>query len=195
MTWKRFTKAVSRIIFDDIPYATFKTIAMCLPKPKARWLAMLYPDVRLRRALLRMTNVAVGRDAHIGLNVSILDHPRMDRVLVDIGDRVAIAPGVTLIAYSGPNQSRLNHEPYVKKNLIEEKPVVVKDDAWIGVGAIICPGVTIGEGAIVGAGAVVLEDVPPYVIVAGVPARRLRDLKGGDRPGVGACNIKKGSGG
>lgn len=184
MTWKRFTKAVSRTIFDDIPYAIFKTVAMCLPKPKARWLAMFYPDIRLRRALLRMTNVAVGRDAHIGLNVSILDHPRMDRVLVDIGDRVAIAPGVTLIAYSGPNQSRLNYEPYVKENLIEEKPVVVKDDAWIGAGAVICPGVTIGEGAIVGAGAVVLNNVPPYVIVAGVPARWLRDLKGGGRPGA-----------
>lgn len=55
-----------------------------------------------------------------------------------------------------------------------DQPVTVGHDVWIGHGAIVLPGVTIGNGAVVGAGAVVTEDVPPYTIVAGVPAEPIR---------------------
>ncbi|WP_336326500.1 DapH/DapD/GlmU-related protein [Halovenus sp. HT40] len=55
-----------------------------------------------------------------------------------------------------------------------DQPVEVGHDVWIGHGAIVLPGVTIGNGAAVGAGAVVTEDVPPYTIVAGVPAEPIR---------------------
>jgi acetyltransferase-like isoleucine patch superfamily enzyme len=61
------------------------------------------------------------------------------------------------------------------------KPIEIADNVWIGAGAIVFPGVAIGEGSIVSAGAVVLSDVPPYTIVAGNPARRIGAL---DRPGV-----------
>ena len=53
-------------------------------------------------------------------------------------------------------------------------PVVIEDDVDLGVNSIVLPGVTVGRGAIVGAGAVVNKDVPPYAIVAGVPAKVLR---------------------
>jgi acetyltransferase-like isoleucine patch superfamily enzyme len=53
-------------------------------------------------------------------------------------------------------------------------PIAVGNDVWLGYNAVITPGVTIGDGAIVGAGAVVTKDVPPYAIVAGVPARIIR---------------------
>ena len=54
--------------------------------------------------------------------------------------------------------------------------MAIEDDAWIGAGAIILPGVTIHKGAIVGAGSVVTKDVPPYSIVAGNPARVIRQI-------------------
>ena len=54
-------------------------------------------------------------------------------------------------------------------------PITLEDSAWIGAGAIILPGVTIGKGAVVGAGSVVVKDVPAGSIVAGNPARVLRE--------------------
>lgn len=54
------------------------------------------------------------------------------------------------------------------------KPVTVEDHAWVGLGAMLCPGITVGEGAIVGMGAVVTKDVPPLAIVGGNPASVIR---------------------
>lgn len=56
-----------------------------------------------------------------------------------------------------------------------DQPVEVGHDVWIGHGATVLPGVSVGDGAVVGAGSVVTEDVPPYTVVAGVPAERIRD--------------------
>lgn len=88
-----------------------------------------------------------------------------------IGNNVGIGPGVKII-------TSFHAEEGISKPIlhsrIEFAPVVIEDDADIGVGAIILPGVTIGKGAQVGAGAVVTRNVPAYAIVAGVPARLLR---------------------
>jgi acetyltransferase-like isoleucine patch superfamily enzyme len=58
------------------------------------------------------------------------------------------------------------------------KPIVVERDVWIGAGVIVLPGVTIGEGSVVGAGSVVTRSVPPRVVVAGNPARVIRQIDG-----------------
>ena len=57
-----------------------------------------------------------------------------------------------------------------------QKPIVVGDHVWIGMNAIILPGVTIGRGAVIAAGAVVSKDVPPMTVVGGVPAKPLRQV-------------------
>lgn len=57
----------------------------------------------------------------------------------------------------------------------------IGDKVWIGYGSIVLPGVTIGEGSIVGAGSVVTRDVPPWTIVAGNPARMVRDIREDER--------------
>lgn len=56
------------------------------------------------------------------------------------------------------------------------KPITIGEDAWIGAGVIILPGVSVGRGSLLGAGSIVTKDVPEYTVVAGNPARVLRTL-------------------
>jgi len=88
-----------------------------------------------------------------------------------IGARVGIGPGVKILTSTHREAGR---ETPILFAPIELAPVTIEDDADIGIGAIILPGVRIGRGAQIGAGAVVAEDVPAYAVAAGVPARVLR---------------------
>lgn len=88
-----------------------------------------------------------------------------------IGKNIGIGPAVKIITSSHLEESR--EKPLLRSTLNFE-PVIVEDDADIGIGAIILPGVTIGRGAQVGAGAVVTRSVSPYDVVVGVPARVIR---------------------
>ena len=134
-------------------------------------LAKMMPLSKLRVALFRMCGYSIGKDAFIGEDLIISDNLHDKNVF--IGDRASIAPRVTLVTSSGPNLSRI--EPYVK--VVNGGKIRIENDAWIGAGAIILPNVTIGEGAVVGAGAVVIKDVPPYTVVAGVPAKEIKKLE------------------
>lgn len=89
---------------------------------------------------------------------------------ISIGNSVLLAPRV---AFIGRHDHRIDlaGSPIWDSPRGESRGVVVEDDVWIGYGAIVLSGVTIGRGAVVAAGAVVARDVPPYRIVAGVPAR------------------------
>lgn len=88
-----------------------------------------------------------------------------------IGRDVGIGPAVKILTSTHAEAGR---ELPILRSPIVRAPVLIEDDADVGVGAIVLPGVTIGRGAQVGAGAVVTTDVPPYAVVAGVPARVLR---------------------
>ena len=95
-----------------------------------------------------------------------------------IGENVGIGPAVRIITSIHAEEGR---DKPILHSRIEFAPVVIEADSDIGVGAIILPGVTVGRGAQIGAGAVVTSDVPPYAVVAGVPARLLR-LRGEATP-------------
>jgi galactoside O-acetyltransferase len=87
-----------------------------------------------------------------------------------IGDRVLIAAHAVITTRGHP-------ESLPRYGRVVDAPVTLEDDVWIGAGAIVLPGVTVGRGAIVAAGAVVTADVPPLTVVAGVPARELRKVE------------------
>lgn len=115
-------------------------------------------------------HINLGIFTRIGKNVFV----NQDCTFLDIGgitieDDVLIGPKVSLITESHP----LN--PAERKALLV-KPIVIKQNAWIGAGAIILPGVTVGENAVVAAGAVVTADVLPNTIVGGVPAKFIRNI-------------------
>lgn len=130
----------------------------------------IIPLSKLRIALLRMCGYSIGRDVFIGEDLIISDNLHDKNVF--ISDRASIGPRVTLVTSSAPNLSKII--PYVK---VVDGDIRIGNDAWIGAGVIILPNVTIGEGAVVGAGAVVTRDVPPYTVVAGVPAKVIEKLE------------------
>ena len=106
--------------------------------------------------------VVIGRNVFINSNLLA-----MSRGGVTIEDDVMIAANVQLISN--------NHDPYERQVLLC-KPVHIKKGAWIGAGATILPGVTVGEHAIVGAASVVTHDVPDYAVVVGNPAQTTKML-------------------
>jgi len=118
-----------------------------------------------RIRMLRWCGFIIGEDVYIADGLIIVEE-LSDRGNVVIGDRVSIAPRVTIITSSHPNNSKIRSFVPTPRG-----KVVIESDAWIGAGAIIMPNITIGEGAVVGAGSVVTRDVDKYTIVAGIPAR------------------------
>lgn len=88
-----------------------------------------------------------------------------------IGTNVGIGPGVRITT---ARHAELGRDMPILFAALTEAPVVLKDECNIGVNAVILSGVTIGRGAQVGAGAVVVDDVPDFAVVAGVPARLQR---------------------
>jgi acetyltransferase-like isoleucine patch superfamily enzyme len=111
-----------------------------------------------------------GRYISIGKNVFI-NHACsfLDMGGITIGDNVLIGPKVNLVSENHPI------DPTQRKSLIG-KPIVIKDNAWIGASATILPGITVGENSIVAAGSIVTKDVPDNTIVAGNPAKQIKTL-------------------
>jgi len=112
-----------------------------------------------------------GKNTRIGKNVFI----NFDCVFLDLGgitieDNVLIAPKVSLLSEAHPLS------PAERQSLIPGA-IHIKKNAWIGAGATILPGVTIGENAVVAAGAVVSKDVPANTIVGGVPAKIIKTIQ------------------
>ena len=117
--------------------------------------------------------VRVGPDAEVAMGAgSVLMHYALvyGDGCVRIGDRVLIGNHslITSTAHTYEGRESIAGQP------MRHAPVQIGDDVWIGAYVLVEPGVTIGEGAIVGAHSLVRENVPPYAVVAGVPARLLR---------------------
>lgn len=108
--------------------------------------------------------ISLGKNVFINHACSFLDLGG-----ITIEDDVMIGPRVNLTSENHPL------DPTDRKTVILQR-IVIKRNVWIGAGATILPGVTIGENAIVAAGAVVNKDVPPNTIVGGVPAKILKVL-------------------
>jgi maltose O-acetyltransferase len=96
----------------------------------------------------------------------------LDVAEIRIGDDVQIGPSVQLLTPTHP----LEPEPRRAK-WEAAKPIAIGDNAWLGGGVVVCPGVTIGQDTVVGAGAVVTGDLPPGVLAVGNPARVVRPVE------------------
>lgn len=114
------------------------------------------------------TNITLGKKIFFNFNCVILDVAP-----VRIGDYVLFGPAVQIYTATHPvNALERRH------GLESGKPVIIGHDVWIGGGAIVCPGVTVGARSHIGAGSVVTRDIPDDVFAAGNPCRVIRFLTG-----------------
>lgn len=111
-------------------------------------------------------DVIIGHDTRIGLHNTVIGP-------VSIGSNVNLAQGVVVTAL---NHCFSDTSLRIDQQGIETKAIDIADDVWIGANAVILPGVSIGRHAVIAAGAVVTHDVPACSVVAGSPARVIREM-------------------
>lgn len=120
----------------------------------------------------RLGNVTIGRYCAAGENVTIAQHEHPTDWLTT--SRISHVPTMhdwrEILARSVPKRSEFQGTPFPGSN----PPTAIGNDVWIGYGAYVSSGITIGNGAIIAARSVVTKDVPAYSIVAGVPAKVIR---------------------
>ncbi|PQB05087.1 acyltransferase [Aureitalea marina] len=109
-------------------------------------------------------DVIIGDRTRIGLSNTVIG-PAL------IGNDVRLAQNVVL---SGLNHNYEETDSPIHAQGVSTAPIVIEDESWIGANAVIVPGVTIGKHSIVAAGSVVTKNVPPYSVVAGNPARVIK---------------------
>jgi len=113
-----------------------------------------------------------GYNIRLGLNVFINYHCIfLDCAPIDIGNDVQVGPAVQLYTAQHPLEAEVR-----RSGLESARPIRIGNDVWIGGGAVILPGVTIGDRSVVGAGSVVVHSVPADCVAVGNPARVVRTL-------------------
>jgi len=163
--------------------------------------AVLHPTADLQFQGRPATEIVVGAHSHVRGQLLLFGHGGR----ITLGDYCYVGEGTRLwssASISVGNRVLISHLCTIMDNLthpfspserhaqfraiietghppgldLGERPVVIEDDALIGCHCVVLRGVTIGRGAVVGAGSVVTRDVAPFTVVAGNPARKLRDL-------------------
>lgn len=127
-------------------------------------------DVRVNQPLYvdYGCNISIGDNSFINMNCTLLDTNK-----IIIGKRTLLAPDVKIYTATHPKRGSERYTKQGEKWVLTTlaQPVKIGDDVWIGGGAIILPGVTIGNNTIIGAGSVVTKDIPDNVIAVGNPCR------------------------
>ena len=128
--------------------------------------------------MVTLNNVKIDKYTYVGTNSSLMN--------CSVGKYCSIAPNVKvglgihpiefISTYAGFYSKKASgvEKIYGDPNVTEHKDVCIKNDVWIGYGAMILDGVTIGNGAVIAAGAIVTKDVPDYGIVGGIPAKLIK---------------------
>ncbi len=127
----------------------------------------IYPGATIR---IDQGWMETGREVSFGSGCHIYE----PRAGLSIGDHCMIGGGVLIC---GVNHGYAIRGVPMREQPVEAAPIVIGQDVWIGMGAIILPGVTLGDGSIVGAGSVVTSDVSSGAVVSGVPARLAKNRK------------------
>ena len=130
---------------------------------------LFYNQIGENSIVYNQLTVVRPKNVKIGKNVTVMNGAlMMSAGGITLEDNVLIAANVQLISN--------NHDPY-DRYVITCKPILIKEGAWVGAGATILPGVTVGKHAIIGANSVVSKDIPDYAVVVGCPAKVIKYLE------------------
>lgn len=111
-------------------------------------------------------HVHFGHDVYANYNLTLVDDTH-----IYIGNNVLFGPNVVVCSATHPIHPELR-----RRQAQYNEPITIGDNAWIGAGSLILPGVSIGENSVIGAGSVVTRDIPPNVVAVGSPCRVLREI-------------------
>lgn len=163
--------------FDQCLYEFLKNNVRNMPKRFTKWIASYYPDANIRKLYLKDIGVVFGENSFV--NIGFIKIPNTKSVnKVIIGNNVSIAPNVICVCESNANNSNiLCQYNYIKNKAVCNGDIVIKDDTWIGANVTILPGVTIEKCVVIGAGSVVNKNCEAYGVYAGVPARKIKDIR------------------
>lgn len=172
---------------DDIMSAQFKCLDKLYKFNKTR-----PKQQKKRQSMLKKMFAEIGKDCYIepplyanwgGRHVHFGDgvYANFGLTLVDdthiyVGDKTMFAPNVTVATAAHPILPELREKAF-QYNL----PVRIGRNCWIGAGAVILPGVSIGDGSVIGAGSVVTKDIPPNCVAVGNPCKPIREIGERDR--------------
>lgn len=115
------------------------------------------------------SHIEIGEGSYLNVNCNFIDDG-----MITVGKKVMFGPAVTIATVGHPICPDMREYMYAA-------PVKIADNCWIGAGAVICPGVTIGENSVIGAGSVVTHDIPANSVAAGNPCRVIRLIEERDR--------------
>lgn len=154
---------------------------LCLYLFKKRWRKLNHHNLTNPGNIFPLGSVEVGAFSYGILNVNIFNNTQFQNK-ISIGNFVSIAPMVNFFLCE--NHQTKTYTTFPLKSIffgntffedtICKGPIVIGDEVWIGYGAMIFSGVNIGKGAIIAAGSVVNQDIPPYSVAAGVPAKVIK---------------------
>lgn len=163
---------VEKIVTEWIERNTGK-----LSRRAKRFLAMYFPDARIRRKFWIETGVMLGENTYLNLNVTVADDYMSGEILLEIGSNCSVAPGVVFAPVSHHNNSKVMRREGLLTSLEKREKIVVGDDVWIGANCTILPGVTIGRCSVIGANSMVNKNIPEYSLAYGNPVRIIKDLR------------------
>lgn len=151
-----------------IPFSVIRVLLLKIVGAKIPFSAAVYDVNFMGMEFGSFRNLRVKNNVHIG-----------EDCLIDLFDKVileecsVISPKAMILTHQSPGIM----SPLIKYYPEERAPTKIRKGAWIGAGAIVLHGVTVGEMSVVAAGSVVTKDVPPYKVVGGVPAKVIKEIK------------------
>lgn len=164
-------------IYEDLVLNKLAQNLNSYSKRFLRFLAMYFPNAKIRRECWLKTNVHLGDGTYLNPNISVVDDYSGNDILLSIGKNCSVAPGVVFAPYSAHNNSKTLRGLGILSNYEKIEKIIIGDDVWIGANCTILAGVKIGKNCIVGANSLVNKNIPDFSLAYGNPVKVIKDIR------------------